>query len=173
MTQGNAGPPTEPPGRRSNRRTKIAVTAGAVVLVAIIAVVVFAFVGWPERAGRQQVVLPFTGLSNASAVAVDNARNVYVVDADTNRVLKLAVGATTQTEPLFTGLDQPKGVAVDSAGNVYVTDYRRVLKLAAGATTQTELPFTGLDHRYFVAVDTGGNVYVTDRSKRVLKLAAG
>ena len=37
-------------------------------------------------------------------------------------MLKLAAGATTQTELPFTGLNNPEGVAVDGTGNVYVTD---------------------------------------------------
>ncbi len=55
-------------------------------------------------------------------------------------MLKLAAGATTQTEPL-PPVYHSIGVAVDSAGNVYVTDYYkdrvlkykdRVLKLPVG-----------------------------------------
>jgi serine/threonine-protein kinase len=126
-------------------------------------------------------VLPFTGGSAPSGVAVDSAGNVFVTmtvvhvigqgDTGTNRVLKLAAGATTQIELPFTGLKSPHGVAVDSAGNLYVTDDNRVLKLPAGATTQTELPFTGLKGPDGVAVDSAGNVYVADPSNnRVLKL---
>jgi serine/threonine-protein kinase len=36
-----------------------------------------------------QTELPFTGLNEPTGVAVDRADNVYVVDPDNNRVLKL------------------------------------------------------------------------------------
>jgi DNA-binding beta-propeller fold protein YncE len=36
-------------------------------------------------------VLPFTDLNQVSSVAVDSANNVYVTDAGTNQVLRLAV----------------------------------------------------------------------------------
>jgi serine/threonine-protein kinase len=45
---------------------------------------------------------------------------VYVTDRRHNRVLKLPVGSTVQTELPFTGLDYPWGLAVDSLGTVYV-----------------------------------------------------
>jgi DNA-binding beta-propeller fold protein YncE len=58
---------------------------------------------------------------------------VYAVDADRNRVLKLAAGSDTATVLPFTGLNRPVRVAADAAGTVYVVDAgnRRVLKLAA------------------------------------------
>ena len=68
-----------------------------------------------------------------SAVAVDSAGNVYVVDADQKQVLKLPAGADAPIVLPFTGLKEPVKVAVDAAGNVYVTDIdsHQVLKLAA------------------------------------------
>jgi serine/threonine-protein kinase len=69
--------------------------------------------------------------SGPHGVAVDSDGHVYVTDAS-NRVLKLAAGATTVL-PL-TGLNSPGGVAVDSGGAVYVADWGhgRVLKLPRG-----------------------------------------
>jgi serine/threonine protein kinase, bacterial len=68
-----------------------------------------------------------------SAVAVDAAGNVYVTDFGTNRVLKLAAGASSTTVLPFNGLKEPGAVAVDPPGNVYVLDdgHFRVLKLPA------------------------------------------
>ncbi len=65
---------------------------------------------------------------------MDAAGTVYVADAGTNRVLKLAAWPASQTELPFTGLNIPDSVAVDAAGDLYVTDMgnNRVVKLAAG-----------------------------------------
>ena len=116
-------------------------------------------------------VLPFTG-DVFSDVVVDNAGSVYVVES-TNRVLKLAPGASAPTPLPFPDLKNAAGLAVDSAGNVNVTDFERnrVLKLAAGASGPTVLPFSGLNHPAGVAVDAAGSVYVADSgNRRVVKL---
>jgi serine/threonine protein kinase, bacterial len=120
-------------------------------------------------------VLPFTGLYQPQAVAVDSAGTVYVTDFN-NRVVMLPAGSNNQTQLPFTGLNYPEGVAVDSGGNVYVADRgnNRVVKLPAGSNTPTVLPFTGLSNPDGVAVDGAGNVYVTDTdNNRVVKLEAG
>jgi sugar lactone lactonase YvrE len=145
----------------------------------------------PTPPAAHQTLLPFTGLTYPSDMAVDAAGDVYVTDSVNNRVLKLAAGSNDKAVLPFTGLNRPGGVAVNGAGDVYVADgaNNRVLKLAAGSKEQTVLPFTGLDNPRYVAVDTGGNVYVTDgqvrmvkspngsyvaqRKMRVIKLAAG
>ena len=126
----------------------------------------------------RQAVLPFTGLTNPSGVAVDAAGDVYLADSSNHRVLKLAAGSKDQTVLPFTGLQTPTGVAVDSEGNVYATDgpNNRVVKLAAGSADQTVLPFTGIHYPHSLAVDTAGNVYVSsydDGKSTVVKLAAG
>ncbi len=70
-------------------------------------------------------------IERPSAAASASPRGSRNVTDDNNRVLRLAAGATTQTELPFTGLNRPMGVAVDTAGNVYVadSDNNRVLKL--------------------------------------------
>ncbi|MGA9493372.1 MAG: NHL repeat-containing protein, partial [Mycobacterium sp.] len=156
------------------------------VLVAIIAAAVGipALIAHHNHKSRQSV-LPFTGLKGPTAVAVDSAGDVYVVDELTSQVLKLAAGSTdllvlpveapSPDNPTFMTSD-PSGVAVDSAGDVYVAESHnnRVLKLAAGSTTPAVLPFTDLNEPKGVAVDSAGDVYVADRgSSRVLKLAVG
>jgi hypothetical protein len=129
----------------------------------------------PTPPPAHQTLLPFTGLTYPSDMAVDAAGDVYVTDSENNRVLKLAAGSNQQAVLPFTGLNKPGGVAVNGAGDVFVTDgaNNRVLKLAAGSKDQTVLPFTGLDNPRYVAVDTGGNVYVTDGMKRMVKSANG
>jgi serine/threonine-protein kinase len=176
-------PPTQSWWRRQRRQVKLAIIAGVVVILA--AAGITAYLVWPHPSPSQtqtaqpappsgQTVLPFSGLSDARGVAVDTAGSVYVADAGSSRVVKLAAGSTTQTELPFAGLKYPDGVAVDTAGDVFVTDTfnNRVLKLAAGSTAQTELSITGLGLPVGVAVDAAGNVYVSG-AQGVLKLAAG
>jgi sugar lactone lactonase YvrE len=129
----------------------------------------------PAPAAARQTVLPFTGLTYPSNVAVDASGAVYVSDSWNDRVLKLAAGSKEQTVVPFIGLSKPGGLAVTGAGDVFVADAanNRVLKLPAGSKEQAVLPFTGLDNPRNVAVDADGNVYVTDNKARVTKLAAG
>ena len=54
-------------------------------------------------------MLPFPGLQDPAGVAVDTAGNLYVVDQNKRRVLKLAAGSDTQTVLPFTGLRLPAG----------------------------------------------------------------
>jgi sugar lactone lactonase YvrE len=191
-----AGAPA--PGETPLARPKRKLWIYAVVIAAIMFVVAPAmmFIASNVQNNRQNkadqltadrerpFALPFTDLRVPHGVAVDAAGNVYVTDAHTNHVLKLAAGSSTPTVLPFTGLDfgsnvidaATAGVAVDAAGNVYVadSDHSRVVKLAAGSSTQTVLPFKGLDAPQGVAVDSAGTVYVVDYSHgQVLKLAAG
>ena len=117
--------------RGLSRRTKIALIAGAIALVAVIAAAIgISALGKhglsessPTSSARSygaQIVLPFIGLENPLGVAVDSTGTVYITDRD--RVLKLAAGSSAQQVLPFTGLNSPAGVAVDSVGIVYVTD---------------------------------------------------
>jgi serine/threonine protein kinase, bacterial len=185
-------PPKEILGRRQNRHIPIMIAVGAVVVVSVLLVLMM--VGGkrssqettitsshstapqpsPSVSYAFQVVLPFTGLSSPTGVAVDSVGDVYVADGVNSQVLKLAAGHTQAVVP-FTGLSHPNGVAVDGVGDVYVVDRgnSRVLKLAAGSTTQAVQPFSrlGLSYPNGVAVDGAGDVYVVAGS--VLELAAG
>ncbi len=194
-----APPPWQPappiPARAGavSRRTKIALFAGVIAIVAVVAAAIgiSALVkrgpsqssptssSRPTSSARSyaaQVVLSFTGLSTPEGVAVDTSGTVYVADKQNNRVLGLAPGSSTQTVLPFTDLSEPNGVAVGAAGSVYVADLsnRRVLTLAGGTGPQTALAFTGLIWPMGVAVDAAGSVYVADpNNHRVLKLAGG
>jgi serine/threonine protein kinase, bacterial len=165
-----------------HRRAAIALAAFVTLVLMVVTNAIGGCSSQPKSAPssktvyKPQIVLPFTGLNQPCAVAVDTAGDLYVIDSGNNRVLKLAAGSSTQTVLSFAGLRNPGDVAVDAAGDVYVTDSgnNRVVKLAAGLSTQTVLPFTGLNQPYAVAVDTAGDVYVTDwGNNRVLKLPAG
>ena len=114
------------------QRPKVKLGLIAAVVVILIAAGITAYLLRPNAS--RQTVLPFTGLNQPCAVAVDTAGDLYVIDSGNNRVVKLTAGSSTQTVLPFTGLNQPYAVAVDAAGNVYVTDWgnNRLLKLPAG-----------------------------------------
>ena len=127
-------------------------------------------------------VMPTTQLNQSHGIAIDNDDNVYVVDSDARRVLKLAAGADTPTELPFGGLTRPWGVTVDKDKNVYVSDPdpHRILRLAAGATASTEVHFPGLDSALGLAVNKYGDLYVVNCHKsdncatgKVLALGVG
>ena len=85
--------------------------------------------GWvehPDGAAVHRLNLP-------TDAAVDAAGNVYVVDRNNRRVLRLAAGSNTQTVLPVAGVSLAE-VAVDTAGTVYITDQdtQRVVELPAG-----------------------------------------
>jgi serine/threonine protein kinase, bacterial len=170
--------------RRSGRKRKRWIIAGAAALALVSGIGVTGYLGTrPSSASSKPVsgqsVLPFNGIDfrlSPGGVALDKAGDVFVTSEGMyGRVVELPAGSSTPTVLPFSGLYQPQGLAVDNAGAVYVADFNnRVIKLAAGSNNQTVLPFTGLNYPEGVAVDGQGNVYVADRgNSRVLKLAPG
>lgn len=92
-------------------------------------------------------------LSQTEGIAVDVLGDIYVSDADDNRVRKIAPDGTIQTMAGtgvagFSGdggpanaaqLSHPYGLAVDTAGNLYIADLgnARVRKVSTNGTIQT------------------------------------
>ena len=113
------------------------------------------------------------GLLHPHGVAVDGSGNLYIADANNNRVLKETLSAGTYTQSvLVSGLLTPAAVAVDGSGDVYIADAGDGLLLkeapSGGSYTQT-LVGTGLTNDNGVAVDGTGNVYIADSgNNRVL-----
>ena len=132
-----------------------------------------------------------------TAVAVDNASNVYVADSVTNTIRKITPDRAVTT---FAGLagtsgyvdaagsgarfTAPSGVAVDSAGNVYVADtgtntVRKitpagvVTTLAGSPTDSGSTDGTGTNARFNgptgVSVDAAGNIFVTDSFNQMIR----
>jgi sugar lactone lactonase YvrE len=133
-----------------------------------------------------------------SAVAVDNAGNVYVADTDNHTIRKIV--ASTGAVTTFAGaagvsgsadgvgsaarFNNPSGVAVDGEGIVYVADtmnhtLRRVTPLGI-VTTLAGSPGivgsvdgTGSDARFQgpqgLAIDDGGNLYVADTNNHTVR----
>ena len=92
-------------------------------------------------------------LSQPEGIAVDHAGNVYVAEAASHRVRKIAADGSIQTVAGtgvagFAGdggaasaalLNQPYGLALDSGGNLYIADLgnARVRMVAANGTIET------------------------------------
>jgi len=92
-------------------------------------------------------------LSQPEGVAVDRAGNLYVADADDNRVRKISLDGTIQTisgdsVAGFSGdggkasaalLSRPYGLALDLTGNLYIADLgnARIRKISLDGTIQT------------------------------------
>jgi serine/threonine-protein kinase len=129
------------PSRRNPRqhRQPAKIIVGAAVLAAVVSITACGHGSSPTTTTQpshpvsysSQGVLPFANLESPGGVAVDTAGNLYVADSRSNRVLKLAAGASAPTPLPFTDVQSPEGVAVDTGGNLYVADsgHKRVLKL--------------------------------------------
>ena len=129
-------------------------------------------------------------LNGPTAVAVDSAGNLYIADAQNNRIRKVSngviasvagngtIGFSGDSGPATSAaFFYPQIVAVDSAGNLYIADTgnNRIRKVSNGVVTTvagngTE-GFSGdngpatsaqLDSPYGLAVDSAGNVYIAD-----------
>ncbi len=102
------------------------------------------------------------GFNQPNGVAVDGAGNLFIADANNNRVVKVPASGGAQTT-VGTGLNEPNGVAVDEAGNVFILNAGSslVVKVPASGGAQTTVG-TGLKHPNGVAVDGAGNVFIMD-----------
>ena len=128
----------------------------------------------------------------------DRSGNIYVSDAQNNRIQKFPTGSTSATNGTTvaggngagTGANQlttPEGLFVDSYGNIYVADYynNRIQKFAAGSTSASNGITVaggngqGSDSNQFdgpvgVYVDGSGNVFVADsKNNRIQEFPAG
>ena len=133
--------------------------------------------------------------NNPYSVAVDASGNVYVADAQNNKIRKVTSagvvttfagsGSAGSTDATGTAasFNFPTGVAVDAGGNVYVADAssHKIRKItSAGAVTtiagsgsigSTDATGTAasFNYPYGVAVDAAGNVYVADNSNHKIR----
>ncbi len=117
-------------------------------------------------------------LFQAEGIAADRDGNVYVSDAQANRVRQISPAGIIRTV-VGTGvagsagdggsateaqLSAPYGLAVDSVGNLFIADLgnRRIRRVSTDGTISTvaaDVPFRAPRN---VAVDTSGNLYVSD-----------
>jgi sugar lactone lactonase YvrE len=123
----------------------------------------------------------FSG-STITGLAVDWADNLYIVDQNANKIIKVTP-AGANSEVAFPGLtlSKPQGVAVDGFGNVYVSDAgnNRIVQLISGVASEVAVqgltsPSTlgsGASDLFGVSVDSSGNIYIADSANsRVVKV---
>ncbi len=141
-------------------------------------------------------------LSQPKGIALDSSGNLYVSDANNNRVRKISNGTITTIAGNgtagFSGdnglatsaeLDNPLGLAVDASGNLYISDAgnERVRKVSSGVITTIAgngtAGYSGdngaatnaeVDNVIGLAVDGSGNLYMADEgNSRIRKITTG
>jgi len=171
----------------NNNHTIRKITAGAVVTT---------WAGLAGTSGNTDGTGTAARFSGPRGVAVDGAGNVYVADANNNKIRKVDAAAVVTTfagatvQGGFDGTGQgarfngPEAVAVDSAGVVYVADTisDTIRKITAGGVVTTLAGFYGslgwddgvgptarFAYPFGVAVDASGNTYVADRTNHTIR----
>lgn len=129
-----------------------------------------------------------------SAVAVDSANNIYVVDSGNHTVRRISNGqvSTVAGTPGVSGsrdgsvafFNTPSGAAIDAAGNLYIADTENhtirmigsgggVSTLAGAAGQRGTNNGFGSAARFSnprgIVIDSIGNLYVTDQSNQVIR----
>jgi streptogramin lyase len=114
----------------------------------------------------------FACCQSASAIAVDQAGDVWLADYSTSSVVELAsTGSILQTLPGVGGVYYPAGLAIDGGGNVWVTNFygNNISGLTganSGPTSSAISPSygfgldAGLSTPLGLALDASGDVWV-------------
>lgn len=126
--------------------------------------------------------------SGVCGLAMDASGNLYVTDANNNRIRKITPAGRVTT---FAGdgtaavMSSPRGVAVDASGNLYVSDTynSRILKITqagvittlagSGVSNYNDGQGTAASFNWpkGLAVDASGNVFVADyNNHRIRKI---
>ncbi len=139
--------------------------------------------------------------NGVAGLAVDSSGNLYIVDANNQRIRKVSSGVITTVAGNgaagFSGdngpatgaqLHSPYGVAVDAAGNLYLSDSanQRVRKVSGGTIStfagNGNTGFSGdngqailamLNNPLGVTVDPSGNIYVADFNNNSVREVSG
>ncbi len=108
--------------------------------------------------------VPFTGVSDATGVAIDGSGNIFLDDDGNGDIVKITPGDVQTT--LVSSLDGPWGVAVDGAGNVIFDDsLDRIVEISPGGVQTIIL--SQADSTLVVpeglAVDGAGDIFIADK----------
>ena len=134
--------------------------------------------------GVSSTALTFTGatLSQPSGVAIDGSGNLYVADAQANRIIRSALDGSSATVLPLTGLatplSAPEGLALDTTGNLFIADtgHQRIVQVALATGAASPVTVTGalFFNFYGLTVDASGTLYVADTSNhRIERIAPG
>lgn len=115
-------------------------------------------------------------LASPSAIAIDNAGDVFYADAGDGSISVLAAGSATPTTLIAAGgAGSPQALALDPAGNLFIADSatNSILRYDTSGTLTTALP--GITNPVAVVVDPLDNIYVAENGATpgILKIYAG
>jgi hypothetical protein len=98
------------------------------------------------------------GFTGSYSVAIDSTGNAWVVNDDSNSVVKLSpLGVpTTITSG---GIDEPQAIAIDGLGNAWVTNATSVTKITG--TTGANYPVASSQNAGYIAVDKSNTIWLT------------
>jgi DNA-binding beta-propeller fold protein YncE len=114
------------------------------------------------------IINTITGFNGATAIAFDNAGNLYVGNingggADAGTITKIQLNGTRST--FASGLSYPLGMAFNAAGDLFVSDgngFDAVTEITPGGTPS---PFaSGLDFNSAIAFDSAGDMFVANEA---------
>nr|WP_145405093.1 chitobiase/beta-hexosaminidase C-terminal domain-containing protein [Paenibacillus xylanexedens] len=115
-------------------------------------------------------------LSRPLGIAVDNLGNLYVVNYQSNKIMKYSNETKEWTDITGTeSFNYPTGVAVDNFGNVYVADRRhyKIKKRPVGSSEWLDITGTQNIDPNGIAVDSEGNLYAADGYGKIKSLLKG
>lgn len=152
----------------------------------IVGSVVYTLAGGPPL-GYQDGTRAAARFSGVCGLAMDASGNLYVADANNNRIRKVTPAGVVTT---FAGdgttavVSRPWAVAIDASGNLYVSDMynNRILKITQAGVITTLAGGTpgnkdgqGTDAKFAwpkgLTIDASGNIFVADyNNNRIRKI---